>query len=194
MIESAPSADSDAATWQEWTERIVHGTEGITSLNDAIAILGLLEGAAEASAAVGTLMVACDIAGPILALVAGLYAILDADGTDAKVAGARGFAYGVTWGVLGKGTPSATCGGPNNLFPDHVQEEQQKWNAGATEGAAKGAETTLRNRCLIWMAKNNDHGDQLLRHFATDAASHLGLSGSQLSDLFSNLSVDTPVC
>lgn len=56
------------------------------------------------------------------------------------------------------------------------------------------SEQGFRNRCMIWMAHNNDEsGDQLLRHFFTDAASHLGYTET-IAELASKLSVDSPVC
>lgn len=190
--DEAPKAEQ-SEDWTEKVGKVLEGAEALNTLREAAELLELLEGAAEASAALGTLLEACAIGGPIVAMLAALWSVLEADETEEKLAGARGFAFGLAWGVLGKGTPSATCGGANELFPDRVQSEQEKFNKGASEGASKGAEQQFKNRCLVWMSKNSDDGTQLLRHFFTEAASKLGYTET-ISELASNLNVDSPVC
>ena len=173
-MSDAPQAESPDH-WNEKVHQVVEGAEVLNTVKDAAELVGLPRPQARRAVASTTLLVWA-VASPIIALLAGLYSLLKADSTEENLAGARGFAYGLIWGVLGKGTPTATCGGPNELFPDNVKLEQANWDKGAREGAAKGQEQAFKNRCLIWMAKNHDdNGDHLVREFFKDAASHLDL-------------------
>ena len=188
-----PQAEPDEDL-SERLDNILKGVEVLNALKDAAEFWGLLESASAAGTATAGALLATDILSPILALLAGLYAILYADTAEERLAGVRGFAYGVMWGVLDKGTPTATCGqGANELFPGNAQGEQDKWNAGASEGVSKASDVSFKNHCLLWMAQNNDNGDQLLRHIAADAASHI-VNDASSDDMFSGLNVDSPVC
>jgi hypothetical protein len=176
----------------ELVHRAIEVGDLILTAKDAAEMVGLLEGVGGAGAAA---LETAAVLGPILALLAGLYALLKADETEENLAGARGFAYGFVWGVLDKGTPTATCGGANELFPDRVKSEQEHFDKGVQEGASKAGDQKLKNHCLLWMAKHKDEsGDQLLRDIFTDSATHLDISASIASELAGNLSTGTPVC
>jgi hypothetical protein len=162
-------------------------------LSDGLEIVGALELAGEAgSVALGSL-IAWAILGPILTIVAGLLELAEANAVSEKLAGARGFAYGVTWGVLGKERPSATCHG-NTFGAEQDQKDQQEWDKGADQGFLGSSDAVLKNRCIIWMAQNKDDGSELVKHVFTESASHLGVSSSHISTIASLLEVDTPRC
>jgi hypothetical protein len=191
MADDEPKAEQQE-DWSERVGKILEGAEKLNTIKDGLEIVGLLEAAGEAGAVASGSLLAAAVLGPILGMVAALYSVLEADETQEKLSGARGFAFGVAWGVLGKGTPSTTCTGGD--MPQRAEACQEKWNKGASEGAGKGSDTAFSNRCIIWMAHNHDDGTQLVRHIFTDACSHLGLSDFAVDTLASNLSVDSPSC
>jgi hypothetical protein len=166
---------------------IINGAHVVTTVAELLDIFGKFPQFAESLAPFA------EPAGGILVVITSVIQVIKAMGTEERGAGYRGTAYGLVYGALGMGTPSATCSGSDN-GPDQDKLNQDAFNKGASEGAAKGSgDPITHNRilCRIALAKNDPQPTVVAIYQALCA----GSDDKALSDAYSDaLSWPAPVC
>jgi hypothetical protein len=128
----------------------------------------------------------------VLAVLESIIQTIKAMGTEERGAGYRGTAYGLVYGALGMGTPSASCSGSlGGLDQDTLN--QNAFNSGASQGAAKGSnDSVTHNRILVRAAMNN--GDPQPTVNAIYQAVCAASDDHQLAEAYPNLNWPQPVC
>ncbi len=165
---------------------IMDGAHVVSTVAELLEIFGKFPDFAEALAPWA------EPVGGVLAVVTSVIETIKAMETEERGAGYRGTAYGLVYGALGMGTPSATCSGSLG-GPDQDKLDQDAFNKGASEGAAKGAgDPVTHNRILVRIAK--DGGDPAPTVNALYQALCAISDDNQLAQAYSSLGWPTPVC
>ncbi len=160
---------------------ILNGAHALTTAGEVLEIFGTLP---------ESLGAWVEPVGGVLQIVSMVVNTLEALETEERGAGYRGTAYGLVYGALGMGTPSATCAG-SLKGADQDKLDQDAFDKGASQAASSMSDTVSRNRVLVRIAK--DGGDPSI----TVNSLYQALCGSddkELAAAYSSLPWPNPVC
>jgi hypothetical protein len=129
--------------------------------------------------------------GGVLMVISMLINTIAALETEERGAGYRGTAYGLVYGALGMGTPSATCSGSLG-GADQDTLNQDAFNKAASEAANQMSDTVSRNRVLVRIEK--DLGDPGVTVNCLYQALCANSDDTQLAAAYSSLPWPNPVC
>ena len=175
-------SDDDSGNEQVSPDDIMNGAHALTTAGEVLEIFGQLP---------ETLGAWVEPIGGVLQVITAVINVIKAMETEERGAGYRGTAYGLVYGALAMGAPSATCSG-SLQGADQDTLDQQAFDQGASEAAGQMSDTVSRNRVLVRIAK--DGGDPSVTVNGLYQALCAGSDDTQLAQAYSSLSWPNPVC
>jgi hypothetical protein len=162
-------------------EDIMNGAHALTTAGELLEIFGQLP---------ESLGAWVEPVGGVLQVITMVVNVIKALETEERGAGYRGTAYGLVYGALGMGTPSATCSG-SLQGADQDKLDQDAFDKGASEAASSMGDTVSRNRVLVRIAKDGDPGTTVNSLYQALCASS---DDGALAQAYSSLPWPAPVC
>ena len=163
-------------------EDIMNGAHALTTGGEVLEIFGQLP---------ESLGAWVEPVGGVLQVITMVVNVIKALETEERGAGYRGTAYGLVYGALGMGTPSATCSG-SLQGADQDKLDQDAFDKGASEAASSMGDTVSRNRVLVRIAK--DGGDAGVTVNSLYQALCTSSDDKDLARAYSSLPWPNPVC
>ena len=161
---------------------ILNGAHALTTAAEVLEIFGTLP---------ESLGAWVEPVGGVLNVIGMVVNTIQALETEERGAGYRGTAYGLVYGALGMGTPSATCSG-SLKGADQDKLDQDAFDKGASQAANSIGDTVSRNRVLVRIAK--DGGDPGVTVNNLYQALCAGSDDQALAAAYTSLPWPNPVC
>jgi hypothetical protein len=161
---------------------ILNGAHALTTAAEVLEIFGTLP---------ESLGAWVEPVGGVLQVISMVTNTIQALEVEERGAGYRGTAYGLVYGALGMGTPSATCSG-SGQGAGQDQLDQAAFDKGASDAASSMGDIVSRNRVLVRIAK--DGGDPRISVNTLYQALCASSDDGPLAQAYSSLPWPAPVC